>query len=89
MLSDIEVVVDSDSDNEPPKKKREIRYTLQSISILNEPLPSPIREDWNSDNESFSFEVGGTSIDTPSVLSSNYDDNFVGMPYDMFSLLTE
>ena len=54
MLSDIERVVDTDSDNEPPKKKREIRNTLQSISILNEPLPSPIREDWNSDNESFS-----------------------------------
>ena len=51
--------------------------------ILIEPPHSPIREDWNSDNESFSLEIDGPP--TSSVLYP-YDENIDGDQDDQISL---
>ena len=44
----------------------------------------PIREDWNSDNESFSLEIDGPP--TSSVLYPSYDENIDGDQDDQISL---
>ena len=75
MSSEVKVLADTGSEDEIIEKKSRIHYTPQSAIDLDRVpilLPSPILENWNFDNESYSLDLDSVPADDSSLSFDRY-----------------